>query len=276
MILIDYSNILIITLTVELAQMGEKQSPDLARHLFLNNIRNYRKKFKGKYGELVFAVDSKTYWRKQEFPYYKANRKKNRDDSNFDWDFIFYCMDLLKNELINFFPYKVIEVENAESDDIIGVLVKHHKEPNLIISSDNDFIQLQRFENVQQYSTTEKDFIKPIISAEADLLEKIIRGDRGDSIPSAISPDDTFVTGQRQKPITKKRLEAFLKEIPKEYESYWNRNRKLIDLSQTPIEIENEIIQKYENYEVNGCDLLYSYFVKNKLAKLLEYIAEFK
>ncbi|NDI20929.1 MAG: hypothetical protein EBY85_06505, partial [Burkholderiaceae bacterium] len=76
-------------------------------------------------------------------------------------------------ELRAVFPYKVIEIEGAEADDIIASLAMwscnndlsitgliEEPKPFLIISGDHDFIQLQTHKHVKQYSPIQKKFIK--------------------------------------------------------------------------------------------------------------------
>ena len=132
------------------------------RHMVLNSIRSFKAKFSDEYGELVIACDNKNYWRRQLFPYYKANRKKNRDNSNFNWKSIFESLDKIRSELKEVFPYRVIDIESAEADDIIGTLCKEFGNTNqkiLIMSGDKDFIQLHRYTNVRQYDCVRKKFI---------------------------------------------------------------------------------------------------------------------
>ena len=117
---------------------------DMVRHMVLNSLRSYRTKFFKDYGELVICYDGRNYWRKEIFPYYKQNRKKSRESSNLDWDSIFQTLNKIRDEIKENFPYKTIEVMNAEADDIIASLVfdmsKNPLPKNiLIISSDKDF-----------------------------------------------------------------------------------------------------------------------------------------
>jgi len=104
-------------------QVGGNKDVDLDenlfRHMILNSLRSNRTKFNEKFGELVICCDDKNFWRKQTFPYYKANRKKNRDQSGIDWSTVFNTLNKVRDEIENFFPYKVIRVETAEADDVI-------------------------------------------------------------------------------------------------------------------------------------------------------------
>jgi 5'-3' exonuclease len=175
MIIMDYSQVIISNLMVEIGGRTDVElDVNLLRHMIINAIRANKAKFGKEYGELVIACDSRKYWRKQEFPYYKANRKKAREESGFNWPLIFDTINLLKEEIKAVFPYRVIEVEGAEADDIIASLVFWSVEndmtenalfeepkPLLIISGDHDFNQLQKYKHVKQYSPVQKKFVKP-------------------------------------------------------------------------------------------------------------------
>src|SRR5690606_22289562 len=97
---------------------------DLVRHVILNSIRAVNSKFRGEYGDLVIAVDSAASWRKDFFPYYKAHRSDARKASDINWSDLYNCMNIVKNELQENFPYKVVKGEKAEADDIIAVLAR--------------------------------------------------------------------------------------------------------------------------------------------------------
>ena len=261
---------------------------DLLRHMVLNGIRSYRNKFTEEYGELVICCDDTNNWRKDHFPYYKAHRKTNRDQSDLDWPNIFNCLNIIRDELKEFFPYKHIRVNRCEADDIIGtichtegVVMGDGKEKILILSGDKDFIQLQTYSNVYQYDPVRKKMVKHKDPAHY-LLEHIAKGDRGDGIPNALSADDTFVSGGRQKPMRAKRLEEIMsivqnnKELNGSYEwaTGYKRNRVLVDLINTPDELQKLILEQFE-IDPGGRDGLFNYFVKRRLNNLIENISEF-
>ena len=253
---------------------------DMVRHMVLNSLRSYRTKFFKDYGELVICYDGRNYWRKEIFPYYKQNRKKSRESSNLDWDAIFGCLNDIKQELKDFFPYKHLEVYGAEADDIIATLVAQRTEDKyLIISGDKDFIQLQHYGDVYQFSPLLKSFIGEQEDATVFLREQIIKGDRSDGVPNILSDDDIFLRDERQKPINKKRLEEWsnVDNIPlgSETRKYYDRNKKLIDLSMIPKDISESIINRYKNYKVNDRSQLLQYFIDNKLKALIENINDF-
>lgn len=254
---------------------------DLVRHVVLNALRGHVSKFKSEYGEIVVCLDSRRYWRKDIFPHYKSHRKENREKSDLDWVVIFKVLNALKEDLKNHFPYKVIEVDGAEADDIIGTLaprISAH-EKVLILSSDKDFVQLQKYPNVKQYNPMLGVYITSK-NPRLDLKEKIIRGDRGDGIPSVLSKDSVFVEGIRQKPITAKNLQIWLEQDPEicfDEDCYVNfqRNQQLIDFDHIPTDIREDIVTEYEKPKTATKQTLFKYLVSNRLTNLLEDINDF-
>ena len=290
MILIDFTQIAIGSLMVAINRGGEEVDDTLVRHLVLNNLRYYRSRFTEKYGELVICCDSKHYWRRDYFPNYKANRKKDRASSGYDWDFIFTTLNGVRDEIKEHFPYKVLEVYGAEADDIIATLVKQEQDDpdTIIISSDKDFIQLHGF-HVKQYSPVSKKFVNSTPPLEY-LREHIIKGDRSDGVPNVLSPDDTFTESKRQKPIRKTMLitltEAMDKWEPKDlfhlakcnrdtWVRNWQRNETLIDLGKIPQDIGDKILREFKNAPTGDRSKLFNYFVEKKLNNLIQSIGDF-
>ena len=281
MIIVDLNQIMISNLMVQLnGRNAEALSEDLVRHMVLNSLRAHNKKFRKQYGEMVIACDSKNVWRREVFPNYKAGRKANRAKSEHDWDAIFTILHNIKDEIKAFLPYKVVEVETCEADDIIATLVAQRTEDKyLIISGDKDFIQLQHYGDVYQFSPLLKSFIGENQDAITFLREQIIKGDRSDGVPNILSDDDIFLRDERQKPINKKRLAEWsdTDNIPlgSETRKYFERNKKLIDLSMIPKEISESIINRYKDCKDNDRSLLLQYFIDNKLKALIENINDF-
>jgi len=281
MVLVDLNQVLLAGLMAQIANQKGKLEESLIRHMVLNIIRTHVKNFKNEYGEIILCCDNRKYWRKEFFPFYKAGRKKTREKSDLDWHLIFDILAKLKQELKENFPYKVIDVDGAEADDIIGTLVPiyapHQK--ILILSSDGDFLQLQMYgSNVKQYNPSQKKYIKshdPLL----ELKEKIIRGDKGDGIPNVFSPSDCFVRDLRQKPITQKVIEKYITEDHNSWEDDiakvgFSRNQTLIDLRNIPVDIKRKIINTYEETKPAKGKLL-NYFMEHKLKNLMDVIEEF-
>lgn len=289
MIIVDLNQVMLSNLMAQLGNHTNAQvEENMIRHMVLNSIRSYKHKFGAEYGELVIACDNTNYWRKQVFPYYKANRKKAIAASELNWKDIFECMNKIRAELKEYFPYRVMDVDSAEADDIIATLCEtfgttpsliNNGSKILILSGDKDFIQLHRFTNVTQYDPVRKKWIKHE-DPNMFLNEHIMKGDAGDGIPNVLSDDDCFVTGTRQKPLTAKRMSTLINSIPgKDYDTktYRNfcRNRELIDLSCVPDKIKETVLSQYEAQAGKDRSKLMGYFITNKLKNLTEYISEF-
>lgn len=295
MIIVDYSQTAISTLMAELRGRTDVEiSTPLIRHMIINALRSYKVKYGNEFGNIVIACDNKKYWRKQIFPHYKANRKKARDDSGFDWHAIFEALNQIKQELAENFPYPVVEADTAEADDIIASLVLWTQEndliqdgldmepqPVLILSGDHDFTQLQRYKNVKQYSPIQRKFVKADEPIERIVMEHILMGDKGDGVPNFMSPDDVFVSGGRQKPIRKKDLEEWKKLSISDWdgtphEAGIRRNAMLVDFRNIPENIRESIINNYTSQK-NSRDKsqLLNYFIAHKMKNMMEHITEF-
>jgi hypothetical protein len=282
MILVDYNQVAISNL---MEQIGSSKTPideSLVRHMILNTIRTYVKKFKESHGpEVVIACDNKNYWRREIYPHYKSNRKKAREASGHDWNTIFECLNKIRDELRDHSPYKVISVDTCEADDVIATLVQKYSSTQkiMILSSDKDFAQLQRYTNVEQYSPILKKYIKEPLPL-LQLKQLIIRGDKGDGIPNILSADDVFVSGGRQKPITETKIIGWMNQEAKDFcneEMFRNfsRNEMLIDLTKIPERLTNEILHTYENAIGHSKQDFLNYMIANRLKNLIEVLDDF-
>ena len=298
MMVVDFNQVAIATFMGEMGHRGgsdiEVNLP-LMRHMILNTIRSYKNKFSDEFGdEVVIACDNKRYWRRDIFPYYKAHRKKARDDSAHDWSAIFEALNTIRQELDEYFPYPVIDVDGAEADDVIGTLAEYSQTageggglfdegtqiPFLVLSGDHDFNQLQKWSNVKQYSPAQKKWIKIKEPAEQVLMEHIITGDKGDGVPNMLSADNCFVEGVRQKSIRKNLLTEWKKTPPEKWITAdmshgYNRNQMLVDLTKTPQDIKDEIISSYERQQGGDKSQLLNYFIKHKMKGLLDVMSDF-
>lgn len=251
----------------------------LFRHMVINSLRSYKQKFGSDYGEIVIACDDKNYWRKQIFPYYKANRKKNREASEINWTMVFETFNKIKSEVRENFPYRVVQVDSAEADDIIATLVGEYSELEdiIILSGDKDFIQLHS-ENVKQYDPVRKKWINHD-NPEKYLFEHILKGDAGDGVPNVLSNDDVFVNGGRQKPLTQKKIDKIYNDgaviLDTIADRNFSRNKMLVDLSQIPESIKILILDKYNKESGKDRSKLFNYFISHKLKLLMENVGEF-
>lgn len=299
-ILVDFSQVVLSSCYVfaedlnknNLAQQseaeGRKRAENIIRHVILSQLLAIKKKFGKTYGDLVICCDAPygNYWRKDVFPYYKANRKKTRDDSVLDFKMIFEISGAIVNDLKEFFPYKVVQVDGAEADDVIGTIVSDaqtfgNAERFVIVSEDQDYVQLQQYPDVVQYRPRKKKLLvekNPI----AYLHEKVIRGDKGDGIPNVLSEADSFVEGKRQKVVTKTKLE----ELIRDYALYTdkadtplairlNENRRLIDLGCIPSDVRTSIVEAYRQSPKGNRGSIFNYLMSHGCTVLLQHVQEF-
>ena len=284
MIIVDLTQVLIASLMASTRGGTEPINEDLVRHIALKNIAMYRKRYHKTYGEIVLADDSGKVWRRDVFPQYKANRKKTRDKDKADgkdWCLIFDCITIIRQELKSNFPYKYICIPICEADDIVGTLCEKYgdTEKIMIISSDKDFQQLQRYSKVNQYSPITKKHIKLTQEqAKEYLVDHIISGDTGDGVPNVLSQDDVFTSGLRQRPLSKKKREIIKDPLvmnDNEVDRNLERNRSLIDLTYIPSEYKEKILHEFDTVEVASSSGLLTYFIYNRLMDLVESIGDF-
>lgn len=279
MILLDYNAIAIGNVAVQRLAADE----GLIRHMILNSIRMYRQKFHKEYGEMVIVADGMNNWRKEAFPQYKAARRKKRDESTIDWNEVFRIINLVREEIQENFPYKVMHEDGCEADDVIAQLAletqefgKH--EPVMIVSADGDFKQLQVHKNVKQFSPLLKKFVvEP--NPRTYLAEHILKGDTGDGVPNVLSDDNVFVDGRRQGILSAKKKAALLDDpraLGDEIYRNYQRNQQLIDLTNCPEVVKESIINNFEQQDpwVNR-PKVFPYLVQKRCKLLIECVGEF-
>lgn len=275
MIFVDM-NQFVISNTMSLIS-NDEFSESYLRYNLIKYLINYEKVY-ANYGQMVLAFDSKNYWRRDFFPNYKSNRKKERAKSNIDWDRVHAFIRQFKNEFENNLKYTVLEIDKCEADDIIAVLaISLSKHISLVISDDKDFAQLLMFDNIDLFKPRQKKFIRrgEINSSELhiNLQEHIVRGDRSDGIPNILSEDNSISDGIRQRPITKKFLAEILgKPIDNTQDFYdkYLRNQKLISFSEIPESIKRLVLNTFKTeIQIQPRNHSEEYFKKHNILSLL-------
>ena len=279
MILIDMNQISLASLMMHLHMNNGELEEDMVRHMILNSVRMYRSMFNEDYGEVVLTYDSRAYWRREIFPQYKSNRKKNREADSKDWDSIFGVLNTIKEEIREFLPYKVVETYGAEADDVIAILCKHYRsEKIMIVSGDKDFIQLQKYDNVSQYSPITKKMVNGV-DPVVYIKEHVLKGDKSDGIPNVLSPDHTFTDDLRQRPLTSKKRNSIMAQeiddLDDEVKRNYQRNNILINLDNVPVKLEEDILDDFKGASCGDRSKLLNYFIEKRLTSLTENIGEF-
>lgn len=289
MILIDYNQVClaaILSLQNDIKKGSDGDKKNLIRHVAISSIKSYKQKYGKEYGDIIITCDGRHYWRKEFFANYKGMRKKAREASDLDWKMIFDTLGEIRDDIKENFPYKVIHLDRCEADDVIAVLAESTQEfgqmqPVMIVSSDKDFKQLQKYDNIKQYSP----FLKKQVTVNKKelkewMIEHIVKGDSGDGVPNLLSPDDCFITETRQSPVSAKRLAEFFEQGYKacrtdEERRNWHRNATLVDFEHIPQDIRDIIMAEYEVKPKGDKNSVMNYLIKKKCRLLLENIEDF-
>lgn len=164
------------------------------------------------YGDVVLCLDgeSKRNWRKALFPMYKANRAKERKESQIKFDEVFPVFNELIGQLALNSPYKVVRVPEAEGDDVIMVLARDLPGPHMIVSSDKDLIQMQCYPGIKQYSPMTQKFVTPATkhgdTMQEWLVEHVVLGDSTDNVIRVV--DGLEFTEEYRNSLTEPKTEA--------------------------------------------------------------------
>ena len=248
------------------------------RYSIVRVLARIQRRFRDNYGEMILCYDDKQYWRREVFPFYKKNRKQERETSKYDWDEVFSVLNMIRDEIKESFPYRVIQVDGAEADDVIASLCIHNNkretpEPLLILSADKDFIQLHKFQHVKQYDPIRNRWIEHEDPVQY-LQEHIIKGDRSDGIPNILTCDDAIVTGKPQKKMSKEKITSLASMNPQDFTNFirlrnWKRNSELIDFSNIPQDVVDRILSRYHE----GTDresIKIQYFIEHNIQDLIQ------
>ena len=219
--------------------------------------------------------------------------------SDLDWHLIFDTLNEMRIDIAENFPWRVVHVDRAEADDVIAVMTEWAQsndlvveglveEPQkiLILSSDKDFKQLQLAPfssgNVRQWSPMQKKFIQATKQEIMDFtVEHIVKGDTGDGIPNILSKDDVFVSGDRQKPVSAKRLAEFIEKgidacRSDEEKRNWSRNAKLVAFDNIPEDVKQSIIETYLSNKPKGDKMtIMNYLIEHRCRLLLDELEDF-
>lgn len=284
LMIIDFSQVALSTIFATF-KPNEDYDTTSIKICVLNTIRGNVKKYKTDYPDIVLALDNRNYWRKDIAPYYKGHRAKGREKSEWDFDKIYSAINSLIIDLQSYFPYKIIDAPRCEADDIAGVLCKEYHniyEKILLISSDSDWLQLQQFKNVKQFSLMHGRYIHPKTgNARTDLLYKAIRGDRKDAISNIRSSSDAVITGERQKPISESACLQWIKKDPmkvldESMRSRFIENMALLDLLAVPETQTNDVLKAFNAPQsITSRSKIYPYLIKNGMTDMIDKISDF-
>ena len=266
----------------------------MAFHITLNSIKKAWQDFGGSH--VVFCLEGRS-WRKDYYEPYKRNRSdaraaltvKEQEEDQLFWE----SFDKFKEFITEKTNCTVLQHAQLEADDLIaGWIQSHPSDKHVIISTDSDFYQLispnvSQYNGVQEHHITHEGVFdkkgkmvidnktkepKAIPDPKWLLFEKCIRGDSSDNVFSAYPKvrknklEDAFKDkDNRGFAWNNLMLQRWVDHNGEEHrvlEDY-ERNRRLIDLSEQPADIKEKIfatikdnIEKEKNVSQVGIRLL--------------------
>ena len=280
----------------------ESENPDFDywEYMTFNSILIAVRKFRA--DEVVLGVDNSS-WRKVVYPPYKGDRKKKKERKNINWDKIYELMDQFSENWKKHFPIKVIKTFGAEADDIIGVLAKHIKNEKIVVSVDEDYLQLLKEDNIKIYHPIQKKF-RQVEDVDTFLQKLYICGQKKDNIYNILTPLDFNGDEQRKAALGENKFKKILEigidkwldeEGIKEVEEHnkkiaefnkksdkkrllyetnlrdrYELNKRIINFEYVPAPIKKSIIDQYNNYKFNESDFIYQYFKQKNWQGFLE------
>lgn len=250
----------------------------MAMHITLNSIKKAWKDFDGKH--VVFCLEGRS-WRKDYYQPYKRNRQETRaamtvreqEEDKLFWE----TFDKFKDFVTTKTNCTVLQNSRLEADDLIaGFIQNHPNDDHVIISTDSDFAQLispkvKQYNGVADTLTTHEGIFdkkgKIVIDNKTKkpkavpnpawlLFEKCIRGDTSDNVFSAYpgvrktKMQEAFEDrNQKGFAWNNLMLQRWLDHEGKEHRVLddYERNKKLIDLTQQPDDIRNVIVETITN-----------------------------
>lgn len=275
MLLIDFSQIVYQDFLMQLYTTGKDGDKKAIRNFVTERIIKFKNQFNVENRDVVVCIDSKNYWRKDLFPFYKQNRTKQ---AGIDTELYFNHVGEVLKEMKQDLPFTFLKIDRCEADDIIAVLCYRLNGLHdlTIISTDHDYLQLQTHCKVKQYDQVRKKYIT-IDSEKYCLFSHIVRaGD--DGIPNILSDADTFVNPEkRQTQLREKILTEWKKHGINAPEKYcdnkmyerFKQNQSLIDMTMIPDAICNQIYNAYLEYDYSK-GTVYKFCVKHGITNVLK------
>jgi hypothetical protein len=201
----------------------------------------------------------------------------------------------MRDDISQHFPWRVVHVDRAEADDVIACMSKwlqtnqlvteglmEDPQKILILSSDKDFKQLQVYDNIKQWSPMQKKYVTASKSElKAWMIEHIVKGDAGDGVPNILSPDNVFIEGVRQKPVSQKRLDEFIEKgfdacRNDDERRNWHRNTTLVAFEHIPQDVSDDVVNTYLNNKPKGDKMsVMNYLVEKRCRLLLDELDDF-
>lgn len=277
-ILIDFNNLAFRYFFLkEVAVYTPKPNFDVWRYMVCEVIHKWMYLEKG-INEVVIAVDDRNPWRKSYFSRYKESRKKKRDKTDVDFKLLYGAIDKLAADLKHFMPYKVLKVRGAEADDIIAILAMENRGQSIVISNDEDYLQLCS-DYVRVWNPKNKKYSQ-CDDTELFIVRKSLMGQAKDDIFNVITPNDWGQTpetmGKRKPGFGPKSCDKVINEGYKEWlekkdlQDNFKRNRILMDFGYIPQSMRNRIMTSYKRANFPPPQNIHKFFKQYNMRGFLD------
>lgn len=283
-LLIDFSNLLYGSFFTQLKQdfeeLNDENRTNFIKYLFLTRLIYFKNKFQTSSKDIIICCDHKIVWRKNIFSFYKENRKRKRESSDIDFEFLFKLIEEFYNDL-KLFPFVLLKNKYMEGDDWIAIVSKYFTENKIehtIISSDKDFLQLHS-DYCFQFSPILNKFLS-VNDLNLHKKLKILTGDVKDGIPNIFSDDDCLINlEKRQKRLGDKKTIQIISEnddlreyfIKSKLLNNFERNQKLIDFDFIPKSIMQKGLKLFLEYKIQKNEMDIMIYLNRRDMKNLEY-----
>jgi 5'-3' exonuclease len=204
--------------------------------LMIENVKKIAKKTKCELKNTILVSDCKrsTIWRLEQCNEYKANRELCQIKQPINPK-IYSIIDDKIIPTLKSLHVQYIGFNKLEADDVISVIAKNTSNEKVIITNDNDYLQLID-EKTTILNATFKDISSRSLGCpKKDLLMKILVGDTSDNISSIV----TKSTAKTLIEMTNDNLEEYL--VKHNLLEKYNFNKNLIDMENIPEEYKNLI-----------------------------------
>lgn len=269
-VLIDYHNLAMRNLFAIQYDPRDVSYVDF-RVAMLKSIRAIARDFQP--NRIIFCLEAHDRnWRYDVYPEYKKQRAAERNSSIIDFDKFFPIYDNFKTGLSECLKNcQFLTIPHLEADDIIATIVKSKPEWDItLISTDKDFYQLHIYKNFKQYDPIKSLYVN-VINPEASLMEKIVRGDKNDNIPSL----QKGIGSVKFAKIYSEGLNDWI--VNNNLQESFDRNTKLISFKFIPIEYQKQVKEAVNSFIPQDFDKrnFYNFIFNNGLGAYLDKTNDF-
>jgi hypothetical protein len=182
--------------------------------------------------KIILCCDGKDSWRKEIEKSYKANRPEQREKAQYiNWEQQFEQHNQLLEKIEDNLPFFVIKIDTIEADDIIAEAVRFWKDNQcIIVSPDEDMLQLLTYDNVRIFSPHPKVKLHPY---------KILSLNR--------EKEKELAYKSIMKKVEKEKTDNLCSPILNEED--YDKRLKCVNLLNLPTEIKDKIIPELETVD---------------------------